>query len=332
MQFHLALQIKPFKVQLDLKDKILIMGTCFSENIGLKLKQNKFDVLENPHGILYNPMSICKSIESYLDEKIYLETDLFFHYGLWSSWDHHGRFSSPNKEQCLKLINQSQHQAIERVKNLDWLIITSGSAFVYNINESSRLVANCHKVPNKNFEKKRLHTSEICSAFEKVIFRLKKLNPHLKILFTVSPVRYTRDGVIENNLSKAILLQSTHQTIESNEQAYYFPAYELVIDDLRDYRFFKEDMVHPTQQAIDYVWEKFESTCINDTSLGIIQEVSQIMKAKNHKPLNPDSKEHMKFRHRMLEMIQKLKEKYTFLDLKEEEAFFKGAHFGNPTD
>jgi hypothetical protein len=323
MQFHLNLQVKKFPDQLNLKDKILLMGTCFAENIGAKLKSQKFDVLENPHGILYNPLSISKAIDSYVCGKIYKTEDLFFHNGLWSSWDHHGRFSHPEQEQCLLLINQSQSKAIERVKNLDWLILTTGSSFIYTLKETGNFVGNCHKAPNKIFDKKLLAVSQITEAFEIAISKLMELNPNLKILFTVSPVRYIRDGVVENNLSKAILLQATHQIIDKHKQGNYFPAYELVMDDLRDYRFFKEDMVHPNQQAIDYVWEKFEGACIDPDSLKIMEELNQILKAKKHRPLHPDSPEHLAFRAQNLEKARQLMQRFPFLDLKAEESFFK---------
>ncbi|MBA3899970.1 MAG: GSCFA domain-containing protein [Bacteroidetes bacterium] len=231
--------------------------------------------------------------------------------------------SDTEQEQCLRMINRSQRNAIARVKNLDWLIITTGSAFIYNLKETGTFVGNCHKAPNKIFDKKLLSVSQITDAFENVISKLLELTPNLKVLFTVSPVRYTRDGVVENNLSKAILLQATHQLVEQNKQASYFPAYELVIDDLRDYRFFKEDLVHPNQQAIEYVWGKFESACIDSDSLKILEQLKQIIKAKEHRPLHPESIEHQAFRKQNFEQARQLMEKYPYLDLKEEESFFK---------
>jgi hypothetical protein len=322
MQFHLSLNPKKLNQQISYSDKILLVGTCFAENIGQKLQTFKFDILENPHGILYNPMSICEALESYATGKAYTSEDLFLHNGLWASWSHHGRFSNADKEKCLGFIQKSQERAIERLKGLDWLIITIGTAYVYELKGDGRIVGNCHKYPGKNFEKRLLSTEEIVKTFDKTIGLIRQINPGLKIIFTVSPVRYVRDGIVENNLSKAILLQATHQLCGLLSNTYYFPAYELVIDDLRDYRFFKEDMVHPNMLAINYVWEKFENACIHTDSIKLLQEVKEIIKAREHRPLHPDSEEHKNFKKRQSVKVEELMEKYG-LALEDELAFFR---------
>lgn len=322
MDFHLEFSPKPFAEKIRHQDKLLLAGSCFTENIGEKLKRHKFSVLENPNGILFNPISIAKSVTSYIEDKRYTEDELFFQNELWNSWEHHTRFSDVDKDSCLQKINDSQEAAHSFLKEANWLLLTLGSAFVYQL-ENKAVVANCHKVPTDKFNRRLLAVEEVLSALDNLIHRLFMFNPKLKIIFTISPVRHLREGFIENNRSKATLIQAVHQLVDKFDKLFYFPAYELVIDDLRDYRFYAEDMVHPNYAATNYVWDKFIATCIDEPSQELMKEIAVITAAKAHKAFNPTSAAHEKFLATNLQKAKQLQTKYAYLDLEEEINFFE---------
>jgi lysophospholipase L1-like esterase len=292
--------------------------------MGEKLMNHKFSVIQNPNGILFNPFSIADSIQSYIQRKLYDEDELFYHHELWGSWDHHTRFSNTEKNLCLQGINDSQKQAHEELKKTNWLILTLGSAFAYQLDDK-RIVANCHKVPTDKFTKKLFSSSEIIDAFNKMIQSLKAFNPNLNIIFTISPVRHLRDGFIENNRSKANLITAVATLTEIHNHVHYFPAYELIIDDLRDYRFFAEDMVHPNYQATQYVWEKFMDCCIEESDRSLMKEISIITMAKRHRAFNPQSNQHKVFLQTHLNKTIELSKKVPYLDFTEEINYFSNS-------
>ena len=321
MEFHLEFSPIPFATKIDHSQLLFLAGSCFTEQIGQKLSAHKFRIIDNPNGILFNPVSISKSVLSYIQNKQYGEADLFYHNELWGSWEHHTRFSSVSKDTCLQKINASQSAAHGFLKNADWVLLTLGSAFVYEL-ENKQVVANCHKVPTDKFKKRLLAIDEVVTVLENLLLNLKAFNPKLKIIFTISPVRHLRDGFIENNRSKAILINSVHHVVDKYEHAFYFPSYELIIDDLRDYRFYAEDMVHPNYAATNYVWEKFVTTCIDPSSQILMKEINTINAARHHKPFNPASQAHQKFLKINLAKIEKLKEQFPYLNFEEEILFF----------
>ena len=331
MDFHLAFNPRPFSTKIAHQHKILLMGSCFTENMGSKLKYHKFNVFENPNGILFNPISIISAINSYINPKINTASDLFYQNESWNSWQYHSRFSNPDKESCLNNINQSQQQANQFLKMADWLIITLGSAYAYSIQNKltangaggvDEIVANCHKVPVDKFSKIMLPVNEIIETFQYTISKLLLFNPSLKIIFTISPVRHLRDGLVENNRSKATLILAVEQLVHSNDHAYYFPAYELVIDDLRDYRFFAEDLVHPNYSATNYVWDKFIATCIDEFTQKLMKEINEVNAAKSHKPFNPTSDQHKKFLQKNMDKVKALKIQYPYINFEEEITYF----------
>ena len=330
MDFHLAFSPKLFDTTINHKDKLMLTGSCFTEQIGNKLEQYKFQVLDNPNGILFNPVSIVRSLCSYIENKQYTEADLFYHNECWHSWEHHSRFSDPDKQKCLQIINDSQKAAHHFLKGADWLLITLGSAFVYETSPLAPLreergkenivVANCHKVPTDKFNKRLLAAEEVIQMLQQLQKQLSAFNPRLKIIFTISPVRHLRDGFVENNRSKACLINAVHQVTNAN--SFYFPAYELVIDDLRDHRFYAEDMVHPNYAATNYVWGKFIATCIDEPSQQLMKEIAVIVAAKNHKPFNPTSEQHKKFLQTHLEKVKKLQQQFSYINLEQEAQYF----------
>jgi hypothetical protein len=282
----------------------------------------KFDVLQNPNGILYDPQSISDAIFSYIQNKIYKEEDLLQLNNLWHSWIHHSVFSGVNKNEVLQKINVSQSCAHDFLEKAKFLIITLGTAFHYRLKNSNENVANCHKAPADFFIKKLLSIEEIKTALLNAITALEIFNPGLKIIFTVSPVKHVRDGIVENNHSKARLIEVSHSVCEQKQNAFYFPSYELVTEVLRDYRFYKNDLVHPNETAINFVFEKFCDSLLDDSSKKIMKEIKNILSAINHKPFFKESLEHQKFVAAQLKNINKIESEYPFINFANEKDYF----------
>jgi lysophospholipase L1-like esterase len=302
-------------------DPIFMAGSCFTEQMSQKLRRVKFQVTENPHGILFNPVSIATSILRYCSGEPYLKTDLFQHDELWGSWEHHTRFSETDPDVCLRHINASLQLGTVALKQARWLILTLGSAFVYQKNDG-KVVANCHKVPADRFVKKLMHPDEIYQNFSDMLDVLEQTCPGVNVMLTISPVRHLRDGFVENNRSKSHLIQAVHALVETRTNVHYFPSYELVIDDLRDYRFYAEDMVHPNYQATQYVYERFLQTCIDERDLGLIREMNQLAAAMAHRIQHPGTKQHRDFFQKQVEIIRQLQSAYPHLNLHEEMEYF----------
>lgn len=332
MQFQVPIHIKSFTPSITYQDKILLTGSCFTEHIGNYLVDVKFNALQNPNGILFDPLSVCRSLVSYIHNKQYNEDELFYLNEAWHTWNHHSKFSHFNKETALQNINASQQKAHDFLKETDWLIITLGSSFVYKFSDNDSLaikrkvegdfVSNCHKAPAQTFIKHLCTIEEIVTALDNTIHQLFYFNQKLKIVFTISPVRHIRDGVIENNRSKARLIEAVHHLVNKFERLYYFPAYELVIDVLRDYRFYDIDMVHPNYAATQFVLEKFAETCLNQETRELMEEIRKIVIARNHKPFNPGSQQHQRFLQTNGEKVNHLQQKYPFLDFSKELSYF----------
>ena len=330
MQLQLPIDIKSLPHTISYQDKILLIGSCFTEHIGNALSGLKFSVFQNPSGILFDPASVCKSLVSYIGNTKYTKTDLFQLNEIWNSWQHHSRFSNINADDAVIYINESQQKAHDILKKADWLIITLGSSFSYRLTELADFagsclnegVANCHRAPANWFNKYLLDIDKIISLLENCCNQLLKFNHNLKIIFTVSPVRHIRDGLIENNRSKSRLIESVHHIVNKYKQAYYFPAYELVIDVLRDYRFYDIDLVHPNYMGTEFVLTKFAESCIDKESQQLMQEVKKIVVARKHKAFQPLTKAHQQFLADNFAKVKELSIKYPFLDLKEEIIYF----------
>jgi hypothetical protein len=332
MQFQLPIQIKSPEKKIGYRDKILLTGSCFTEHIGNSLGELKFSVLQNPNGILFDPRSVCSSLISYIENKKYGKEDLFLLNEVWNSWEHHSRFSNISDDECLRSINESQEEAHNFLKNADWLIITLGSAFSYRLTGEAILtslqkndgVANCHRAPSQWFTKHLLPIDEIIALLDTTYHRLQQFNAGFKIVFTISPVRHIRDGVMENNRSKARLIEAVHHLVNEFPDIYYFPAYELVIDVLRDYRFYDIDMVHPNYPATEFVMEKFRESFIDEQSQQLMDDIKKIVIAKKHKAFQPTTNAHKAFLKTHLAKTKELQSKFSFLDLTEEIEYFNG--------
>ena len=299
------------------------MGSCFSENIGERLILNKLPVLVNPFGILFNPISVVNALEDILEEKEFTEEDLHFENGLYHSFSHHGKFSATDADKVLTRINESRKEATLFLKETDVLIVTLGSSWAYKYSKTNKFVANCHKIANKEFNKELLTVEGVVNPLKQVIEKLQTINPHLKVIFTISPVRHWKDGAEENTLSKSILNVAIHTLMDAVSSVHYFPAYEMVIDDLRDYRFYKEDMLHPNKVAVDYVWKGFSDSFFSRETIELNKKISKVVTAGSHKPFNPESDNHQEFLKRQLILIEDLKLGYPKLNLDNEANVFK---------
>lgn len=283
---------------------IFLIGSCFSTNIGALLNDHRFKVFSNPGGILFNPLSISEGLQAILkqekaDEKLMLEREgVFYHFRCHSS------VHAASKNELSALISETTTKSLEFLKSCNYLILTFGTAFYYHHIALNTVVANCHKQPGKLFEKKLAGVEQILGQYHILLNQLKEVNPQLKIIFTVSPVKHLKDGLVENNISKSTLILAIHELIRSHHQCSYFPAFELVNDDLRDYRFYKEDMAHPNEQAIQYVWEKFSDCYFGPATQQLNQKIKQLNQALSHRPLSSNQEEQVKFQ----AFISKLKE------------------------
>lgn len=327
MDFMVNIDIKSLPSPINYNDKILLIGSCFTEHIGNTLQELKFPVLQNPNGILFDPASVCKSLVRYIQNREYTEKDLFYLNEVWNSWEHHSRFSHPDAAVCLQLMNEARQQAHDFLKEANWVIITLGSSFSYRLTEQAggktgEGVANCHRAPAQWFNKHLLAIDETVTLLDNCYHQLKRFNPNLNILFTVSPVRHIRDGVVENNRSKARLIEAVHHIVNKFDGLHYFPAYELVIDVLRDYRFYDIDLVHPNYSATSFVLDKFAESCIDPASRQLMQEIKKIVIARKHKAFQPSTQAHQQFLATYLEKVKTLQDRYPFLDLAKEAAYF----------
>ena len=290
--------------------KLLLIGSCFTENIGFLLQYYKFNTVINPFGIVFNPISIIKSLEQIIDKKVYATNDVFEHNGIFSSWQHHSSFNDTQAERLITRINQSIENAHQFLKKANSLVLTFGSAYTYHLKPGYETVSNCHKVLANKFIKKLYDPSEVFDAFQPLYYKLKFFNPNLQLIFTVSPVRHLKDGIHENNLSKASLLLAIEKMVGTYADASYFPAYEIVMDELRDYRFFKEDMAHPNEQAVKYVWEKFAETYFTTPTRELCKEIDGVKKMLQHRPMFPETDAFTAFiekaTHQLKAVIEKL--------------------------
>ena len=292
---------------------VLFMGSCFTENIGNKMDKLKFPTIVNPFGVLYNPSSVRSGLEILLDNRDFNEKDLHFFNDQWFSFYHDTEFSNENKDECLKKINTSVNEAREHLRSAKYLIITFGTAWIYEYKKTENVVSNCHKIPAKEFERRKLGVEDIFVQWAKLLNRIEDYNPNLKIIFTVSPVRHWKDGAVQNQLSKSTLILAIHQLKKIFENVEYFPAYEIMMDDLRDYRYYADDMLHPSNVAIEYIWDYFKQTFFDKKTININDEVNQVIQAENHRPINPDSINHKKFIENLDRKRELLKQKYPFL-------------------
>lgn len=296
------------------KSEILLLGSCFSENIGDKLNYFKFQTLQNPFGILFHPKAIERLITNAINEKTYSGKDIFFQNERWHSFESHSDLSSNNEKIILNKLNGAISITQRKLRNVSHIVITLGTAWVYRHIESDEIVANCHKVPQKKFLKELLSVDEITQSLDAIIQLIKSVNKNVSILFTVSPIRHLKDGFIENTQSKSHLIAAIHNVIDVRKNLHYFPSYEIMMDELRDYRFYAEDMIHPNKTAINYIWEKFLDSWFSDEVTSSMKEIDIIQKGLSHKPFNASSEKHKEFLSNLEQKIVEIKTKFPFIN------------------
>ena len=318
MNFQLPLQFPKLEPSITYHDAVYLCGSCFSANMVNYFQRHKFNVEFNSHGIMFNPMSVCNSLIEVIEGKQYTEKDLFYLNEYWNSWNHHSDFSFLEKETCLTTINAAirKHQAF--LKESKFIFITLGSAFAYWHLEEQQYVSNNHRAPANVFRKDLLPIATIQEQLENLNKALLLFNPNLTIIYTISPVRHVRDGVIENNRSKARLIEAVH----SLKAIYYFPSYELVVDVLRDYRFYDADLVHPNYMATQVVWEQLVQSCVHPSLYDLMKQLEQIYKAKQHRPKDIRSEAHQRFLQQHLALCSELKMLHPELNLEDEMVYF----------
>lgn len=301
--------------------KLMLIGSCFATEMGERLQRAKFACDVNPYGVLYNPLSISQALKEMLSQRVYTQTDLYQHADYWHSPMHHGDFSSPSVEEALQNINQRIATAHEELQQLDCLLLTFGTAWVYEDKDTRRIVGNCHKLPERNFLRRRLSVEEIVDEYTSLFTGMTARNPKLKIILTVSPIRHLRDGLHDNQLSKATLLLAIDQLQKAfPESVSYFPAYELLMDELRDYRFYADDLVHPSAKAVEMVWQRFVQATMSADTQQLMKQCNDLSQALSHRPLQPQSEQNRRFLQQIMLKIEELSEKYPYLDFQNEKA------------
>ncbi len=318
MKFRTEIKFEKSNLQIEHSDKILTIGSCFAENIAEYFRFYRFNVLGNPFGVLYNPASIYNSIKLAVEKREFVKDDLIYDQSEFQSFYHHSDFSHHDEKECLTKINNSISQTHEFIKEANVIIITIGTSFVYKHLKKNIIVSNCHKIPQKEFRRFQLTLDRVKDYLNKIIELVSSLKSNISYLFTVSPVRHWKDGAVDNQISKSILLLAVNEIVNSNKNCFYFPSYEIMMDDLRDYRFYAEDMLHPNKIATDYIWEKFGETYLSGNCFRIMKEVKKIMQAVNHRPRNIKSAVHQKFLKEQLAEIDGLSKNHNYINFDSE--------------
>ncbi len=323
MDFRTIVSLLPAAKKISHSNKLLMFGSCFTESIGQKLENAKFSVDINPFGVLYNPISIVKSINRLINKELVEKKDLFCNQNLWRSFAYHSSFSGSSVVKSIDNMNNRLIESSERFGQTDFLLITFGTAWIYELAETGEVVSNCHKLPENKFKRHRLTVDEIVEVYSLLINRLLSVNKKMQIVFTVSPIRHWKDGAHENTVSKSILLMAVEELEKRYRCVNYFPAYELIMDDLRDYRFYGQDMLHPNQMAIDYIWERFQECFFTLDTQQIAREMEKMTKAIAHKPFNQFTEGYQQFCEQQLNKIYVFEKLCPEINFEKEIAFFK---------
>ncbi|MFD2552547.1 GSCFA domain-containing protein [Bizionia sediminis] len=315
MKLQTKVPIKPQQNTIDYQAQVLLLGSCFVENMGHLLAQYQFKTTQNPFGVLFHPLAIQHLVSRAVNNEKFTITDVFEHNSRWQSFQAHSSLSATDSGTCVGLLNKALHRTHVALKAASHIIVTFGTAWVYNHIETNNVVANCHKVPQKHFKKELLSVAAIQNTIQNMVTAINTINPLATIVFTVSPVRHLKDGFIENTQSKAHLFAAIHQFLkdapaQSKNYYHYFPAYEIMMDELRDYRFYEPDMIHPNTTAIAYIWNAFKTAWISETAWPTMDLVASIQKGLQHKPFNPASEAHQAFLKKLQAQQRDLKEKF----------------------
>lgn len=314
MNFTTKIPLAHSEHPIDYNSKIISLGSCFAENIGTKLAYFKFQRSINPFGIIFNPVSIERLVYRAVYKIEFAEKDIFFHNEHWHCYEVHSELSNTAPELLLEDLNKQLHHFRAELQEATYIILTYGTAWVYRLKASNEIVANCHKVPQNQFEKGILSVAILEQTIQNTIDLIKSINPEAKFIFTVSPVRHVKDGFVENQRSKSHLITALHSVLDNHSVANYFPSYEIMMDELRDYRFYEEDMLHPNKVAIRYIWERFCESALASSTAQVMKEVDQIQKGMAHRPFHSDTVSHRQFLQKLSEKMAQLKNQFPFME------------------
>lgn len=320
-RFMTPVELPAGTMEITHKNKLLLAGSCFASNIGMLLAERKFNIETNPFGVLYNPLSLSVMLNRIAKGEPFTESsaELFEHNGAWHSILHHSDFSCRTKEQLIERLNSSMHESNRMSKECDTVIITFGTAYVYTLKSCNAVAGNCHKLPGNMFERRMLSIDEIAEAMSDVIETYRSNNPGIRFILTVSPIRHLRDGAHDNQMSKATLLLAIDRLAKRfPDNILYFPAYEILLDELRDYRFYADDMTHPSQTAIEHIWECFGRCFFNSDTMKLNEEIEAVIRAVGHRPFDAESEGYRSFLHNLLRKIEAIEEKYPYLGFEKE--------------
>ncbi|WP_337040524.1 GSCFA domain-containing protein [Emticicia sp. 17c] len=317
MEFRTEIEMSPAHFRIGTDSRIMTVGSCFSEVIGSQLAENKIQCLCNPYGTVFNPSSIFKLISNSLQSQPVYKHLMVENSGIWQHYDYHSKFYADSREELEALLNPVNKKAQQFLRKANFLIITFGTAIVHQLKENSQIVANCHKAPSTNFKKEILSVKDIILRFRSMYEQLKMHNNKIKILLTVSPVRHTRETLQLNSVSKSILRTACYHIEQDFSDVHYFPSFEIMMDDLRDYRFYKSDMIHPNEQAEKYIFEKFSETYFTDDLNNFLREWHKVKMSLNHKPIQTNTPSHQKF---LADLLEKLNGFSDRIDVSSEKA------------
>ncbi len=310
MDFRIKFNIEEAENKIDHHSNLLLIGSCFVENIGNKFEWFRYKNLQNPIGILFHPAVIEKFISRVAKDQEYSEEDIFEYNSKWQSYEAHSKVSAKTQKECLQKLNDAFSQTKHSVSKASHVILSLGTAWYYELKKNQQIVANCHKVPQQNFDKKLATTAEIEQSLQNTADLLRELNPHLEIILTVSPIRHLKDGIVQNTLSKSNLITAVHKVVSENSYISYFPSFEIMMDELRDYRFYAEDMIHPSSVAIEYIWERFSSIWISPESAAIFPDIDTIQKARHHRLSEEYTSLNKKFLTKLQLKIEEIQKKH----------------------
>jgi hypothetical protein len=322
-KYQTEVQLPCFESRIGYTHPFMMMGSCFATNVGERFIRLKLPVMVNPFGVIYNPMSVASSIRRLVEARSLSADDLFEQSGIWNSYSHHSSFSAVDRDECLAKINQAIASGSIMLSESSHLTITLGTSWAYRLKATGEVVANCHKTKAAEFDRFFVDANQAVDALSEAIAAARSINPSLKIILTVSPIRHIKDGLVENQRSKASLIVACHNLCAQLSGVSYFPSYEIMMDELRDYRFYAEDMVHPSVLAVDIIFKKFVHSAVNALSVEAMAEVDKIVRAVEHIPFNAEGVEYRKFCASMAAKAERLQQKYSFLDLSAEIEFFR---------
>lgn len=311
--FRTPVKLLDYPFELSYADSLLSIGSCFAQQLAQRLQHLKFRVLDNPFGVLYHPQAMAHALHRLLSEESYQETDLFEHQGRWSHFDFHGAYSGLSLQESLEKMNASREEASAVLAEASLLVFTLGTAYGWWHKKEQRIVANCHKLPGQHFERRLISVAEMSEDLVEAVQAVRAVNPQVRCLFTVSPIRHIRGGLVENQLSKASLRLLAHHLCSRLPDTHYFPSYELMMDDLRDYRFYARDMIHPSAEALDYIWGHFQQTFFSPDTQELVQQIERINRSLAHRPHFPEAAAHQQFRQQLIQQMEAIEQKHRFI-------------------